>query len=201
MGHEAISKIEIDIVIATLQAEHGVIIFRKRELAIPILKRESLVAIVGEKNADFAMQATRGVYNYLEGIPAGDQFGSDDNKRRRWRDERREELGEVFDIAYTRRNQFRINVMFAAILGIELLQSLAVKNQKIEVANSLQRISYEWCLRIDGIDPKTRQHSPSYGLMESIEAKLEVVRFGEDECLEALKILSSQTPTRYIGKL
>lgn len=192
MNQERISQAELDRVKSILQSKHGVFFFPKRKAVMPVIKRDSVVVIAGEQKIDISMRAAKGIENYLTGLPIGDQFGADHNKRRQWREERRKEFGEAFGIVYEEKNQFRINIMFNAISGISLLDVLARDNKKIEAADNLKRITDEWRLRISGVDSNIGQRiSAPYNSMESYGERLKVVHFGEDKCLEALTILSS----------
>lgn len=178
---QAISAERIQEVRATLVAQHGVIIFPKRDFEIPSIDKGKLKEVLGRGGGD-CNGILNGMVEYLKCDAVGDKFGIDEEARRAWRKEAEEKLGSAFWEVMVDRNQLVQARMSAVVSGPYTLAMLARRNHHPEIADQLILPAGKMLHRVSG--PQL------YNKLERLEDKLKVVHFVEDKSLEVLRMFS-----------
>ena len=182
-----------------LHSELGLVVFKKRSLAIPTPSPIGLKMVEDNDGRGRSERSLGILKSFLEGVAVGDKFG---NNHANGREPARgaiyvrlkvedEKLAEAFWSFYSTNNQFKLNKLSMVVIRTQTLSELAEENGNHKLALRLAVITNQLGAEIHGTDIETQKKiKPSYDETDSIEDKLKIVQFFEDKIIEAINLLS-----------
>jgi hypothetical protein len=175
-----------------LRSRHGVNFYEKQsEMSIPVIDRNALKDIFGEKNLHNSEEQIGVLTHYLNGEAAIDNWGSNHTDRREFFIEPLEkQYGELFREVFRNHNQARRNLMASVIIATQLLEMWG-KNSP-ELAERLYDIRADLNNKLagNGKKPTDEGYIPSYKDMKSDDEKLETIRYFERKIQEILNVIA-----------